>query len=108
MLLGSSYYSKSFSKYYSRALSAAESEISTFRKKHTMHEKNSERAKKETRRLQDDLKKERDVLESIRKSTEIERKACKKISDEVKTTEGKIQQAPMSSFNFPSSGAAKS
>ena len=89
MLLGNEYYLLKFKKYL-RALSAAESEISTFRKKHTMHEKNSERAKKETRRLQDDIKKEREVLESIRKSTEIERKACKKISDEVKTTEGKI------------------
>ena len=72
-----------------------------------MHEKNSERAKKETRRLQDEMKKEREVLESIRKSTEIERNACKKISDEVKTTEGKIiQRVNKPIFNF--SGAAKS
>jgi len=56
-----------------------------------MHEKNSERAKKETRRLQDELKKEREVLDSIRKSTETQRKDCKKLSDDVKTTEGKIR-----------------
>jgi len=75
-----------------RALSAAESEISTFRKKHTMHEKNSERAKKETRRLQDELKKEREVLDSIRKSTETQRKDCKKLSDDVKTTEAELRK----------------
>ena len=71
-----------------RALSSAESEISTYRKKQSMHEKNAERSKKQARVLEDDLKKERDVLESVRKSAEVQRKECKKISDEVRETEG--------------------
>ena len=53
-----------------------------------MHEKNAERSKKQARVLEDDLKKERDVLESVRKSAEVQRKECKKISDEVRETEG--------------------
>ena len=71
-----------------------EREMSAIRKecqkRQSEHEKNAKCSKIQTRQIEADLKKEQDVLESVQKTTEVQRKECKKISNEIRNNEGKI------------------